>query len=132
MTGIAVHHSMGADQRETVLVLVDGMNGHFPAVDSVAEVALRSILPSVQIGVAILAVAPYVGKRRIDVTLLARHSGMHTAQGVTGSAVIEFRLAANRTPGRGTVTLLTSYVQHAMRTVDRSGGRGLRPGRGGG
>ena len=120
---------MGADQRKTVLVLVDGMNGHFPAVDPVAEVALRSILPSVQIGVAILAVATHVGKNRIDVTLLARQVRVHAAQGVPGSAVIEIRLAANRPPGRGTVTLLTSYVQHAMRTVNRSSGRGLGLGR---
>lgn len=120
---------MGTDQRKTVLVLVDGMNGHLPAVDPVAAVALRSILPSVQVGVAILAVATHVGKNRIDVTLLARHSGMHAAQGVPGFAVIEFRLAANRSPGRGAVTLLTSYAQNAMRTVNRSGGRGFGPGR---
>jgi hypothetical protein len=44
----------------------------------VAEVTLRSVFSPVQIGMTILAVAPYMGEHRIDVTLFAPDPGMQT------------------------------------------------------
>jgi hypothetical protein len=116
---ITVCNRVGADERKTVLVLVDGMNGNLPPIHPVVKVALRPVFPPMKISVAILATAPHVGKNRIDVTFLARHFRVQAAQRVPGLAVIKVRFAADRSPGRGGVALLTSDFQRSVRADGR-------------
>lgn len=55
VAGVAVYGCMSADQRESILMLIDVVNGNLPAVGVVAEFTLRAILAAMQIGVAVLA-----------------------------------------------------------------------------
>ena len=55
VAGIAVHRRMRSDQGKTILMLVDVVNGNLPAVGVVAECALSTVFPPMQIRVAILA-----------------------------------------------------------------------------
>ena len=55
VTGVAVYGCMSADQRESILVLIDVVYGNLPAVGVMAEFTLRAILAAMQICVAVLA-----------------------------------------------------------------------------
>lgn len=117
VTRITIRHGVCADQRETVLVLIDGMNRNLPAIDVMAEGALRSILATVNIRMTVLAIGRYVGKNRIDVALLAAHIAMHSKKRKAGLAVIELGLAANGAPRRDRVALLAGDHQRTMRAL---------------
>ncbi len=62
VAGIAIRYCVRADQREAILMLVNVMNRDLPPVYPVTEVALRSVFAAMEIGVAVLAVAAYVGE----------------------------------------------------------------------
>jgi len=91
---------MRADEWKSILVRVDVSQRNLPPAHSVAEVALRAVLPAMNVGVTILAIAAHVGKHRIGVALLAGNSRVQAAQRITGLAVIKLRLAAYRLPRR--------------------------------
>src|SRR5215475_5475467 len=55
MAGIAVHRGVRTDERKSILMLVDVVNGNLPSVGVVTELALGSVLAAMQIRVAILA-----------------------------------------------------------------------------
>jgi hypothetical protein len=76
---ITVNRGVRADKRKAVLMLIDGMNRDLPSIDPVARIALRPVFPSMEVGMAILAIAPYVGKHQVDVAFLASHARMHAA-----------------------------------------------------
>jgi hypothetical protein len=79
VTRITVGYGVRADQRKTVLVLIDGMNGNLPAGDAVTEVALRSVFAPVNVRMTVLAIASHVGEYGIHVAFLAGHVGMQAA-----------------------------------------------------
>lgn len=118
---ITVRHGVSANQRETILMLIDGMNGDLPATHLMAKLTLRSVSPPVNVGVAILAIVTNIGKYRVDVAFLAADVGMHAAKWKRSFAVIEFRLASNRPPRRNRVAFLARNLQWAMGTL-RLGG----------
>jgi len=117
VAGVTVSYRMCADQRKSVLMLIDGVDGNLPPVDPVTNVALRAVFPAMNVGVAVLALTANIGENRIHVTFLTRHLHVHTAQGVTGLAVVKLRIAANRSPRCCRVAPLASNVQRAMRVL---------------
>jgi hypothetical protein len=46
---------VSADQRESILMLIDVVNGNLPTIGVVAEFTLRAVLAAMKIGVAVLA-----------------------------------------------------------------------------
>src|ERR1700690_2365899 len=90
-----------------------------------AELALCSVFPPVQVGMTVLAIAAHVGKHRIDVAILARHADVQATQRISGLAVIKLGLGANRHPGRGCVALFAGNFHRAMRASARRGWSGL-------
>ena len=73
VTGVAIHPGMRTNQGKTILMLVDVVHRHLPAVDPMAEVALRPVLAPMDVGVAILTLPADIGENAIHVTLLARN-----------------------------------------------------------
>jgi hypothetical protein len=122
---IAVHSGVRANQWKAVLMFIDGMDGNLPAIHPVAKFTLRPVFPPVKIGMAILAIAAHIGEHRIDVAFLARHLGVHAAQGIASLAVIKFGLAADRPPCRSGVALLAGNLQLPVRTANRRRRSGL-------
>lgn len=82
-----------------------------PSPNGVALVAFGAELPLVNVRVAVLATQPRIRKHRLHVTLRASYSLMHTAQGITGLVVIEFRNGADRPPCIRRVTILARNIQ---------------------
>lgn len=103
-------------------MLVDRLDQNLPAAYPMAEFALCPISAPVNVGMAILAIAAYIREYRMDVAFLATHSRVQAAQWITGSAVIEIRLSADRFPCRRGVTVLAGHLHRTMRTVIRRSG----------
>jgi hypothetical protein len=80
VTGVTIRNRMRSDQRKTVLVFVDHVDRYLPAMHGVAKIALGAVLPTMDIGVAILAVVSHVGEKRVKVAFLTPDAGMHTPQ----------------------------------------------------
>jgi len=128
VAGVTVHGRVSADQRKTVLVLVDGMDRDLPTIDSVTHVALRAVSAPVDVGVTVLAIAARIGKDRIDVALLAPYSHVHSTQGIPGLVVIKLRVTASRLPGRQGVAVPTISLQGTMWVPGGRGRTGVLPG----
>jgi hypothetical protein len=79
MAGIAIQGSMGADQREAVLMLLYLLNGNVPALDVVALLAIGAKLAAVDIGVAVGALDPDIGEQHFGVALRAGDILVHAA-----------------------------------------------------
>lgn len=73
MARVAIHHCVRADERKAILVFVDVVHRHGPAVDVVTQVALGAILASMNVGVAVLALLACVGEDWVDMAFLARN-----------------------------------------------------------
>ena len=125
VAGIAVDCRVGSGQRKTVIVLLHLLNRDLPSPYCVALLAVRTQLPLVNVGVAILAALPDVREHGLYVALHAGDRLMHTAQGISGLIVIELWNGADRPPRTCRVAVLAGNVQIAVRTVCTSGG--LRP-----
>ena len=97
-----------------------------PAADGVTLLAIRSQLPLVNVGMAILTVLPDIGENRLDVTLGAGYRLVQAAQRILRLIVIKFRNGADRPPRIGGVAVLARYVEVSVWTMRAS--RGLRAG----
>jgi len=106
VTGVTIHYGVSTNQREAVLMFVDVVDGDLPAVHPVADVALRSVLPAVQVSMAILALLANVAEDGIKMTFLAGHVDVHPAQGIGRLVVIKLWVFANWHPGCGRVAVL--------------------------
>lgn len=90
---------MSAGQGKAVVMLLDLRHRHPPAENRVALLAVRSQLPAVNVGVAVLATLPHVGEHRLDVALRAGHRLVHATQRILRLIVVKLRNGANRMPG---------------------------------
>lgn len=68
---VTIHNRVRADEREAILMLVDVVHRHHPAVDVVTQIALRTIFASMNVGMAVLALLAGVCEDRVDVAFLA-------------------------------------------------------------
>ena len=125
---LALDGSVGAEQRETILVILELLDSDIPALHSVTFGAARAHLPLVNIGMTVLAILSYVGENRFDVALRALHFFMHATEGILGFVVIEFCVRANGPPAGGGVAVFAGDGESAMRAsgsplLRRLGGR---------
>ena len=107
---------MRADEWETILMRVDGLERNLPSTYAVAEIALSSVFSAMKIGVTILAIASHVREDWIEVTLLATNRCMQTSQWIFCFVVIKRGLAADRLPGGRCMTLFTRNLHRPMWT----------------
>jgi len=103
----ALDGSVGAKEREAVLVILELLDGNIPALDGVTLSTVGAHLPLVNVGVAVLAVFAYIGENGFDVALNALHFFVHAAQGILGLIVVEFGIGADGPPSRGIVAVFT-------------------------
>jgi hypothetical protein len=122
---IAVHRSVSAYQRESILMRIDVMDGNLPAVGSVTKFAFGPVLSTMEVGVTILALIRSIREVKIGVAIAAGNSGMATSQRKAGLSVIEFDLPGNHLPILRSVTCLAGKVEPSV----RADGRGQRTGR---
>jgi hypothetical protein len=95
-----------------------------------ASIALSSVLPPMQVGMAVLAIAADVREHWVEVALLARNTRVQPSQWIPGLAVIKLGPATYRLPGSGCVTFLTRNLHRSMWTCVGWGERHLLTGPG--
>ena len=125
MASITSHGGVGSDQRKTILVLLDVLDGNLPALDRVAIRAVGSQLPAMDVGMAIGAGMAYVSKHHLGVALRAGvDRGMHATERIPGFVMVEIRQRPDRFPARVGVTRLARKTEA---TVGASRGGLVRP-----
>jgi hypothetical protein len=115
MALVALHGGVSAKQRKAVLVVFDLLDCNIPALHSVALRAVWAHLAAVNVGVTIGAIFADVCENRLDVALNALHFFVHSAQGIAGFAVIEFRCGFDGTPSSRGVAVFTRNGKWAVR-----------------
>ena len=113
---LAGHGRVRAKQREAILVILHLLYGNVPALDRVAQLAIRTHLPAVNIRVAVGAILSHVGEDRLYVALHTRYFFVHAAQRIVRLVVIKLRHRADRAPARRRVTVFARNRQRPVRT----------------
>ena len=98
---------MRAKQRESILVLVNGLDGDIPSIHGVALFTACSHLAAVNIGVAVGTMMSDIGEHQANVALSALDILVQTAQWIAGFVVIEFRKVAYGFPAGEAMTIRT-------------------------
>ena len=119
MAFLALHHGVRAQERKSIEVLRDCLNGNLPARDRVALRAIRSELSTVEVGVAVSAVLADVGENRFDVAARARNLLMQAAQRILRQVVIKFGNGADWRPACSRVAVLARNIERAVRALLR-------------
>jgi hypothetical protein len=105
MAGVAIHGSVRTNERKAILVILDGLHGHVPALNRMTLLAIRSHLAAVDIGVAIRAFRSHIGEDQFHVAIHALDFFVHAAERIAGLIMIEFRDAADRFPTRESMAI---------------------------
>lgn len=114
---IAIDHRVRANQWETILMLVDVVDRDLPPIAVVAQLALRTILSSMQIGVTILALVRRICEVQVCMAIAACHGCMPAAQWKAGVRMVEVDLAWNYRPRLRRVTHVARHRQLAVWTL---------------
>ena len=117
----ALYRGVRTEQRESIQVIFNLLDGDAPALNGVALRAVRTHLVTVHVfvGMAVDAILADVCKYRLDMALRALDLFVHSAQGVFGFVVIEFRNGTYRFPTRRGMTVFAGYGQGTMRATRR-------------
>ena len=107
---VAVHGRVRSGKREAIVVMLDLVHRYLPASHRVALLAVGSQLPAVNVGMAVLAALPDIGKHRLHVALHAGHRLVHAAQWITSLIVVELRNCADRFPRARSVAVLARSI----------------------
>ena len=110
----ALHQGMGSNQREAVLVVLNGLQRGLPAFDGVAIGAIGSKLATMDVGVAIGASRTYIFEHHAGVALAATHVLVHAAQRISGEIVIEFGVGTDGLPACIAMTVGAWNGERAM------------------
>lgn len=110
----AIYRGMCPQKRESVLVILQLLRCHIPALNRVALCAVRSELPPVDVSVAVRAILAHIRENWLYVAQSASHLLVHPAQWVRGLVVIEFRCGLDRSPARRGVAILARNRQRSM------------------
>jgi hypothetical protein len=116
VTGIASERGVGAEQRETIPMVLNRARVYAPAQNCMTVLALRSELALVKIGMAIRAPSTSFGKNFRYVARITRYILVHPTKLEVGFGImIKLDLRAKRGPARGGVTVLTWKRELPMR-----------------
>jgi hypothetical protein len=102
---------MCADERKTILMLIDVVNRYLPAICVVAQFAFRAILPAMQVRMAVLTFFWHVAEVEVGVTINALYYRVATAQREPRLGVLELHFLPQRLPSLLRVTLLTGNIE---------------------
>jgi len=128
VAGIAIHHRVRPNQREAILMLIDVVNGNLPSGIAMACIALRRILPSMNVRVAVLALVDRLREYEIGVAIHAADFRVQPAERKSRLAMIKLRHRANRLPALRCVTVFARDVQGSVRTMGLLAYTGSLPG----
>ena len=92
------------------------LDGNIPPLYGVASRAVRSHLPLVNIGVAVLAILSRIGEYGLDVALHALHLFVHTTKGILCIVVTKLQNGPDGFPACSGVAVFARNSKDPMRT----------------
>jgi hypothetical protein len=119
VTILTLHRGVSTQERESILVILDLLDGDIPTEHRMTPCAIGSHLPLVNIGVAVLALLANIRKYRLDVTLRTLHFFVHAPQRILCLIVVELRHGADRAPSAGGVAIFARNLQRPVRASRR-------------
>lgn len=125
VTCVAIERGMCSLQRESVLVVLNLLDGRLPASHGVTLLTARTELPLVNVRVAVGTLCPHIREYGLGMARHACYSLVHAAQRISRLIVIELGNTADRLPSTEGMAVLARNIQVAMRAV-RSGAVLLR------
>lgn len=118
MARVTIHHRMRADQRKSILVLVDVVDRDLPAIWVMAQFALRPILSAMKICMAVLTLFWHMAEYEVGMTIHALYLRVPSVQRKIGSRMLELHSCSQRLPSLLAVTLLAGNIELlSVRTV---------------
>ena len=112
---IALRGGVRAQQRKTILVVLQLLHRDIPTLHRMALRAVRAHLAPVDVFMTILALLSHIREHRFPVALRAFHFFMHPTQGITGFAVVKFRDGTDGSPSPGGVAVFARNRKGPMR-----------------
>jgi len=119
MAILAFHHRMSAEQRESIEVLLHGLDRHPPAKNRVTLLTIGAKLRAMNVGVTIGALLSNVRENRLGVASGAGHFFVHAAKRVPRGVVVKFGDGADGGPAGVRVAILARNGKGTMRTSAR-------------
>jgi len=110
-------------------MLLDGRKTDLPTAHCMTLRAIRAKFSEVNIGMAVRAILAHIGEHFFHVALCAGNFFVHSAQGITGLIVVEFRVGTDGPPPRVNMAVVARQREGTMRTsgigaLCRHNGRG--------
>jgi len=97
-------------------MLLDGRKADLPTAHCMTLRAIRAKFSEVNVGVTVRAVLAHIGEHFLHMALCAGNFFVHTAQGITGFIVVEFRIGTDGPPPRVNVAVVACQRERTMRT----------------
>ena len=119
VAGIALDGGVRTEERETILMILDGLGGDVPTLHCVALSAVGAHLAAVNVCMTIGTIFADIGEDRFDMALDAVYFFVHPPQWIFRFIVIEFGYGADRTPRRGGMAI---FAGDGQRSVGITGG----------
>jgi len=116
----AVNSRVRTDQRKTILMVAYRLHSNSPTLYRVTRFAIRTELPTVNVGMAVCTFLAHIRKHQFYVALRARHFFMHPAQRVARLVVVKFRDAANRLPAQRGMAVFAGSVKGGPVRITRN------------
>ena len=115
---LAWHGGVGAKEWETILVILDLLDGDLPSANGVALRAVRAEFPAMNVCVAIGAILSHIGENRFHMALDALYLFVHASQRVVGFVVIKLGHSTDWSPARSCMAV---FARNGKRTVRTAG-----------
>ncbi len=114
VTRFAFHRSVGANQREEVLMVANLLLGSKPALDDMALGAVGAEFTQMNVSMTIRTIFPDFRKYHVGVALLAGKTPVASPKRVTGFIMIESKNCPDGSPGGGNVAIVARHLKRAV------------------
>lgn len=112
---LAVSQRMCPDQRKSILVIPDCVQGDLPAADGVALFAVGAHLAAMQVGMAVGALLAHIGENEAGMAGRATQLLVHPAQRIAGVIVVKLGSCTDWLPTRAAMAVFARDCQRAVR-----------------
>jgi hypothetical protein len=116
----AVNSRVRTEQRKAILMVAYRLHGNGPALNRVTRFAIRTELPTVNVGMAVCTSLAHIRKHQFYVALRARHVFMHPAERVARLVVVKFRDAADGLPAQRGMAVFARNVKGGPVRITRN------------
>lgn len=113
VAGVTIDSGVSSEQRETILMLIDVVNGNLPSVGVVAEFTFGAVFPAMKVSMAVLALLRSIAEDEILVTVGALHFCVTAVQREFRPRMGELKFGAKWLPALCGVTVLARSVELA-------------------